>query len=201
VENLRILGRPKPEEYWEHRYREGGKSGPGSVGVSRDWKWSIIAKHVSLVDDVVDVGCGDISFWEGRTCERYVGIDISPTIVRRNAEKRPDWAFVAWRAERRLPLKGRVVLCLDVLFHILDDGTATKIMENLCEYSNEWVIVHAWWRNPFGEKADDGHYQAFRVLDKALFSRLGFDCVEEAAAPEEVNPYGAMYVFRKREPG
>jgi hypothetical protein len=65
---------------------------------------------VSLIDDVVDVGCGDLSLWEGRTCERYVGLDISPYVIRRNAEKRPDWAFIAWPAERRLPLRGRVGL-------------------------------------------------------------------------------------------
>ncbi len=149
------------------------------------------------MEDVVDIGCGDLSFWEGRTCERYFGVDISPHIIKRNAEKRPGWAFVAWPAEGRLPLTGKVVLCLDVLFHILDDMKATKIMENLCEYSSEWVIVHAWWRNPLGEKVNDGVYQAFRPLDKTLFSRLGFDLVEEAPAPEEVNPYGAMYIFRK----
>ena len=150
---------------------------------------------------MVDVRCGDLLFWEGRTCERYIGLDISPSIIRRNAEKRPGWAFVASPAERRLPLRGRVVLCLDVLFHILDGATAAKIMENLCAYSGEWVIVHAWWRSPFGERVSDGRYQAFRPLDKDLFSRLGFDCVEESRAPEEVNPYGAMYVFRKKAPG
>jgi hypothetical protein len=200
VFSSRILGRSRSEEYWEKRYREGGKSGEGSVGRARDWKWSVIQKHVPIVEDVVDIGCGDVSFWEGRTCERYIGVDISAHIVRKNAEKRPGWAFVAWPAEKRLPLRGRVVLCMDVLFHILDDSTATRIMENLCEYSSEWVVVHAWWRNPLGGKASDGVYQAFRPLDKSLFSRRGFECVEEAPAPEEVNPYGAIYIFRKKEP-
>jgi hypothetical protein len=194
----RFLDRSKSGEYWERRYREGGKSGQGSVGPSREWKWSVIGKHVSPVDDVVDVGCGDLSFWEGRTCERYIGLDISPHITKRNSAMRPDWAFVAWPAERRLPLKGKLVLCLDVLFHIIDDATATRVMENLCEYSSEWIFVHAWWKNPLGDKANDGIYQAFRPMDKELFSRLGFDCVEEVPAPKEVNPYGAMYVFRKK---
>ncbi|MDA4127050.1 MAG: hypothetical protein OK452_07585 [Thaumarchaeota archaeon] len=198
MNSSRIFGGSKSEEYWEKRYRDGGKSGQGSVGLARDWKWSVIQKHVSQVEDVVDVGCGDLSFWEGRTCERYIGIDISPHIIRRNSEKRPDWAFVARPAEKRLPLRGRVVLCLDVLFHILDDETAMGIMENLCEYSSEWVIIHAWWRNPFEGKVNDGLYQAYRPLDKALFSGRGFDCVEESPAPEEVNPYGAMYIFKKR---
>ncbi|HEV2137359.1 MAG TPA: hypothetical protein VGR53_00790 [Nitrososphaerales archaeon] len=196
MDESRILGRPKSEEYWEKRYRQGGKSGKGSIGQARDWKWSVIDKHVSPVEDVVDIGCGDLSFWEGRTCERYFGIDISPHIIKRNTEKRPGWAFVSWPAEKHLPLKGRVVLCLDVLFHILDDKTATRIIENLCEYSKEWVVVHAWWRNPLGQKLSDGVYQAFRPLDKTLFSRLGFDLVEETPDPEEVNPYGAMYVFK-----
>jgi hypothetical protein len=177
VNSSRIFGGSKSEEYWEKRYRDGGKSGQGSVGMARDWKWSVIQKHVPQVEDVVDVGCGDLSFWEGRTCERYIGIDISPHIIRRNSEKRPDWAFVARPAEKRLPLRGRVVLCLDVLFHILDDETAMGIMENLCEYSSEWVIIHAWWRNPFEGKVNDGLYQAYRPLDKALFSGRGFDCV------------------------
>jgi hypothetical protein len=55
--------------------------------------------------------------------------------------------------------------------------------------------------HPLGGKVNDGVYQGFRPLDKALFSRRGFDCVEEAQAPEEVNPYGAMYIFRKKALG
>ena len=72
-------------EYWEQRYSKGDTSGPGSIGKAREWKWSIIDEEIPLIDSVIDLGCGNLAFWEGRCPPKdYVGIDISPTIIRKN---------------------------------------------------------------------------------------------------------------------
>lgn len=76
-------------QYWENRYRKGGTSGAGSTGEYRKWKWGIIESYVGNVDDVLDVGCGDLSFWEGRDCPKYLGLDISPTIIEKDRQLRP----------------------------------------------------------------------------------------------------------------
>ena len=82
------------DSYWEERYASGSDSGKGSIGDIRKWKWSIINTYLHHVKEVIDIGCGDLSFWEGVKCLDYVGIDISPTIIKANMAKRPDWIFI-----------------------------------------------------------------------------------------------------------
>jgi hypothetical protein len=142
-------------EYWEHRYGCGGSSGPGSVGTEREWKWSIIDSHVKDLDDVVDIGCGDLSFWEDRSLNlprdfHYFGLDISRSVIERNRTRHSGWTFQVGNASEPIPnLQGRIVLCLDVLFHILDDAAYTRILDNLACYSLEWIFASTWSRNPF----------------------------------------------------
>ena len=112
--------------------------------------------------------------------------------------KRPSWSFIVSKGERLLPVSGKVVLCLDVLFHILDQDAYSQTIQNICAYSEERVFVHTWHKNPLGNRSSDGLYLAFRPLDKELFSRAGFDCVAEETSPSNVNPYGAMFVFKRR---
>jgi len=137
-------------DYWEQRYSKGGTSGRGSVGKSREWKWRHIHAYAGVMDDVIDVGCGDLRFWEGRDCAKYVGIDISPTILEKNIHERPQWSFILMDAQT--PIKGigaRIVLCLDLLHHIMDDSSYIRILENLCTYSKEWIFIFTWAENPF----------------------------------------------------
>ena len=140
-------------EYWESHYRFDGSSGEGSIGKNREWKWSVINSYVGNFDNVVDIGCGDLSFWEGRELSEnfsYFGIDISPTIVMRNQKRYPTWRFYVGDASVQVPdIKGRVVFCLDMLFHIMDDERYVRILENLARYSLEWIFVFTWFKNPF----------------------------------------------------
>ena len=141
------------EQYWEQRYFTGGTSGPGSVGVEKAWKWSLIDQFVPVLDHVLDVGCGDLSFWEGRDCVDYVGIDISKTVIEKNLKKRPTWQFINANAAKRIDgLKKEVVFCLDVLFHIMDTKMLLKILRNLCYYSTDYIFIHTWKNNPFDKK-------------------------------------------------
>jgi len=137
--------------YWEQRYATGGTSGAGSIGKIREWKWRIIRQYVGDPEEVLDVGCGDLSFWEGRNCASYVGIDIAPSVLVRNRQRRPTWAFIAATASVRIKVRRRVVFCLDLVFHILDDDEYFAILDNLCEYTGEWLFIFTWRRNPFGK--------------------------------------------------
>ena len=69
------------EKYWNNRYELGGTSGPGSISINRDWKWKIIQKYCNDPNDIIDVGCGDLSFWDGKNCANYIGIDISESYI------------------------------------------------------------------------------------------------------------------------
>lgn len=208
--------------YWEEHYRRGGDSGEGSSGAVRDYKWQVISKF-SKLQDVIDIGCGDLQLWEGRGCVNYLGLDISPTVIKKNQEKRPDWKFIVFDSSASLPLKADTVLCLEMLFHVLDEQVFIKTIKNLCEYSSNWIFIYTWKENPFADwhirkqavwnlckrvkflKAfrmlfrydTDGIYQKYRKFDGYLeiFKKADFTLV----SVEQKYDFGAMYVFKRDE--
>ena len=185
--------------YWETRYAQGGNSGEGSIGRYRRWKWAIINRYAPNLARVIDIGCGDLTFWEKKRLPEYIGIDISKTIINRNIEAHPHSKFIHAPAEITIPgLQAPTVLCLDLLFHIMNDAAYTQILKNICEHSTDKIFIYTWMKNPWKNKATDGKYQTFRRLELQLplFYEQGFDLVERVPCPFDV---GAMYVFQYKE--
>ncbi|MBA3044795.1 MAG: class I SAM-dependent methyltransferase [Euryarchaeota archaeon] len=202
------------KDYWEERYKQGKGSGEGSIGSYKKWKWEIIKHHVKDLDDILDVGCGDLSFWEGQDCQKYTGIDFSSIIIENNQKLHPDWKFIVASASDQLNVSARIVLCLDVLFHIMDENTYIKILNNLGLWSNEWLLIFTWEKNPFDKrkgirkiltkpKVTDGAYQYYRDFSKYvnILESHGFILLEtrsiDLSPSDESRPIGAMYVFKK----
>jgi SAM-dependent methyltransferase len=210
--------------YWNKRYAANGNSGPGSVGLSRAWKWGVITRYRADYENssVLDVGCGDLSFWEQRELPAsYVGIDMSEVVIHRNQATYGSSTahFINCRAEERQPISAPVVFCFDVLFHVMDEQQYVAILENLCAYSQDYLFVYTWIRNPFRDplvvsnlvrrlKFRDivngivsGHdrYQKYRdfSLYLPIFEARGFR-LEAVELPGMINPYAAMMVFRIR---
>jgi Methyltransferase domain len=208
--------------YWNGRYAANGTSGSGSVGLSRAWKWGVIARHCPdwKASSVIDVGCGDLSFWEGRDLPAsYLGIDMSEVIVQRNQAKHgsANVRFTNCRAEERQPASASMVFCFDMLFHVLDEQQYAAILENLCSYSQDYLFVYTWIRNPLrdpltvwrlasrlklrdamtGLISSRDRYQMYRDFSLYLpvFERRGLR-LEAVELPNMINPYAAMMVFR-----
>lgn len=209
-------------EYWEERYSGGRTSGAGSVGKLREWKWKIIDGVVGPLGGVVDVSCGDLSFWENRDCEKYIGIDVSETVISQDRVRRPSWRFVCAPAEIKQNIKGETVLCMDVLFHIMDDDKYDCILSNLVSYSTHWIVVSTWYENPlsmnklrvigalfgqgklgpavrfaFSDSTTDFTYQKYRVFGSHLqtFEKSGFRLVRTAKHP----PSDGLFIFSNKE--
>lgn len=141
------------EKYWNQRYIKGGISGTGSRGDEREWRWNLIKEYVPSVDEIVDVGCGDLAFWEGKDCRDYTGIDISKTIIESNRLKRPNWKFINASSEIYIEsLQKECVICLGVLFHIMDEDVFRSTLKNICKYSNKYIVIYTWIENPFNRK-------------------------------------------------
>jgi 2-polyprenyl-3-methyl-5-hydroxy-6-metoxy-1,4-benzoquinol methylase len=208
-------------EYWEKRYSRGGTSGAGSVGKTREWKWKVIDGVVGPLDSVVDVSCGDLSFWENRDCEKYVGIDISETVISLDRVRRPSWTFVCAPAENKQDVKGKTVFCMDVLFHIMDDDKYDRILSNLVSYSTHWIVVSTWYENPLAtnrlrvigalvgqgklgpavrfalsNSTTDFAYQKYRVFENynQTFEQRGFKLVHTETQP----PSQGLYIFSNK---
>ncbi|MCX6648462.1 MAG: hypothetical protein NTV61_03635 [Candidatus Bathyarchaeota archaeon] len=209
-------------DYWNDRHQRGRSSGAGSIGLIREWKWAVIQSTTSSrVDHVIDYGCGDLSFWGNYNCEDYVGIDVSPAILERNRKLRPGWQFYTPSSVGETEPRP-IVLCLDVLFHILPEKDFTDILENLCSLSTRYIFVYTWKMTPFSfsylfrqavrerrlegvikalrylKNSDtDGKYEKFRPMSDyfTLFERRGFINVDTLT---RVDDLGAMYIFEKR---
>lgn len=214
--------------YWDALYRRGGTSGAGSVGALRAWKWQVLEKSGADLQHVIDVGCGDLSFWEGRRCADYLGIEQSADRCQRNKAERPDLRCLPIDAAGYLPLlpQAPTVMCFDMLFHIMNPTDYISILRNISRYSSDYVFVYTWARNPFAEPlmrvkaaavqarrrhwgnvrellidhpVTDGEYQYYRNFPAVQKYIEHHRCVDVQCPPESVDPYGAMWVFRRRE--
>ena len=209
-------------EYWEKRYSGGGTSGAGSVGPLREWKWQVIDRVLGRPKSVVDVCCGDLTFWEDRDCENYTGIDTSRAVIERDRAARPSWRFLCAPAETKQDVKGEVVFCMDVLFHIMEDDKYDRIISNLAGYSTRWIVISTWYDNPlakgrlrvvqallaqgrvgsavrfaFSDSTTDFMYQKYRVFESHLemLKGRGFRLVHSATRP----PSQGLYIFSCKE--
>jgi len=181
-------------EYWESHYSSGGASGEGSVGDSREAKWRFISEYVDVRDKtVLDVGCGDLSFWEGKDCRSYTGIDFSESVVEKDRTIRPSWRFIAGDASADHHVSGQVVLCLDMLFHIMSDDSYRRVLANLAHWTEEWLFIFTWFRSPFGRRATDGRYQYYRPLLESLDVLAPLTLVRT----RQYDSIGALYVFKR----
>lgn len=132
----------EPRSYWNKRYKVGGTSGKGSIGQERSEKWDIINQYVDMTGlRVLDIGCGDLSFWEGRAIpEDYIGADVSDEIIRKNRQKYPTKKFIRSNGQNLENIPVDVVLCLDVLFH-LKKSDFFELLKRLDTQDAKWLVI------------------------------------------------------------
>ncbi len=200
---------PDMKGFWDQHYRDGRGSGSGSVGVIRAWKWSIINECVlgggHILDDVIDVGCGDLVFWRDTFPAKYTGIDISEYQIEKNM-LHPNYKqymkFICAPAEIYISMdKSPVVLCMDVLQHILDDSAFKLIIYNLTQYSSKWIFIHAWTKNPWKHQVTDGVYQTYRNFNDYtdIIENEGFKLINRYSSDLGEHWVSTLFVFRKEE--
>jgi ubiquinone/menaquinone biosynthesis C-methylase UbiE len=188
--------------YWDNRYQTGGTSGCGSIGELRDWKWGIIKKYNPELTSVIDIGCGDMRFWDNQPLPSdYTGIDISETIIKRNKQKYPEGKFNVASSTELLPITSDSVFCLDMLFHIMEKDDYIKTLENCCIYSKKYIFIYTWLINPlkkwiFFEKEKDSYERYYDpILLQGITTSKGFSCI--AREQNTIDKYGAMFIFKK----
>ena len=197
------------EKFWDKKYREGGRSGRGSVGLYRNWKWNKIKAEIGIsYSSLVDVGCGDLSFFDHphgkkmfkQHIFKYLGIDISKEIIERNRLKYPQFEFEVLPAHiEKAGLRSQVVFALDLLFHLMKDGEFELALENLCRYASQFLVIYTWAKNPFEQQGivTDGKSQYYRNLWEYMhiFSRNNMQMIKQFQVPYD--PYGKLYIFRR----
>jgi hypothetical protein len=129
-------------EYWNNRYASGGDSGYGSYDEQLEKKlnWITPLEYKTITE----VGCGDFNFGLhllARHPSRYLGLDISDVIIKKNQEKYDGIPFALMRHE--VPT-GELILCVDVLFHILDDKDYARTLIMLKNAWTKYLVITAY---------------------------------------------------------
>jgi|GEM_PF-6599190 len=135
------------KSYWDERYKA-GNSGQGSYGEFADFKFQQI-KKIDGISSILDVGFGDLniglkiaSFFPKAF---YLGLDISETALQKAESRNLDKRFRFELIENSIFFcPSDLVLCLDVLFHINQDGDYENILKNLKQSWEKHLFLTAY---------------------------------------------------------
>jgi hypothetical protein len=117
------------KDYWDSRYSSGGDSGYGSYDgqLTKKLHW---LDNLS-VHSIFEIGCGDFNFGSNLLKQypsaSYTGYDISDYIIDKNKR---DYPYHEWIKRGPFP-DVDLTLCIDVLFHVLDDNEYSTLLINL----------------------------------------------------------------------
>ena len=175
--------------YWERRYKTGGTSGAQH---HRDWEWETITKYIADGDTILDVGCGDMKFWNGLYMPHYLGVDVSETVIE---QARSVGYNVLCMDALNADFEPRdVVLCLNLLFHLMTVEEFRLMLTNLNRWTAKYLIVTNWCREP---EQYNRRYQRFTPIRDHLDRLSGLHVVESTCWP--VHPFLKLYVFERNQ--
>ena len=134
------------KSYWNNRYKNGGNSGDGSYGYLKDYKLDIINNFIQdkNIDSIIDLGCGDGNQIDGLDINKYYGYDVSETIIKKCKElykNKSNFKFFISNQENYI--KSDLGISLDVIYHLVEDHIYKEYLNNLCEYSNKYIIIYS----------------------------------------------------------
>lgn len=138
------------KKWWEKRYSLGYNSGPGSRGMAAQHKADIINEFIEKhsINSVVEFGCGDGYNLSLIRYKNYLGFDVSETALRlcrvmfKNDVSKTFRFYdpIVFDNKNLTPVD--LVVCLDVLFHILDETEYNKVLDDMFAYSPSYVILY-----------------------------------------------------------
>ncbi len=135
------------EEFTGLTYEEAKRYCGTPTNKMKPWDISIInlmldrAKEIG--GSILDVGCGTGRVAREYSWEKYIGVDISPIIVRVAREINPEYKFKVMNAEK-LKFKDNsfdVVMCGGVLPHMPSEKVAVKIVGEMARVCRKLLLI------------------------------------------------------------
>lgn len=147
---------PGSQSYWERRYEQGGNSGDGSYGILAEFKAEVLNNFIAEngINSVIEFGCGDGHQLGLLHCERYTGIDVSPTAIQTCTTKYgsdPTKYFLLAAPGTRYP-SAAMAMSLDVIYHLVEDDVFETYMETLFASAERFVVIYSSNGNPVWPK-------------------------------------------------
>lgn len=191
------------KSYWEQRYAEGGTSGAGSYGAQATWKAEIVNGWVKQHDvrSVVDLGCGDGNQLGLAEYPRYLGLDVSPTAIKRcvelfgTDESKSFLAYdpTAWHDPAGWA-RADLALSLEVLFHLVEEPVFTGYLELLFASAERFVVICA-------RDADlpGGPHERYRPFTPWIAANAPeWQLLEQVSPPAGVHLVSDLYLFARQ---
>ena len=202
-------------DYWENRYAEGGTSGTGSYGPLALFKAEVLNEFVRErgVQSVLEFGCGDGSQLSLAKYPSYIGLDVSPSAIRRCIDRfggDPDKSFFVYdcRAfqDHRRVFKSDLVLSLDVIFHLVEFEIYDRYLTQLFAAADRLVVIYS--SNQDLDNTGGRHERHRRFTDWTSQKAVGWRLVlkvdnrypYEPARSEETS-LADFYVFERTPSG
>jgi SAM-dependent methyltransferase len=148
---LRRYTFPGSRRYWERRYARGGTSGAGSEGAHARFKAEFLNMFVARhnVTSVVEFGCGDGQQLSLANYPRYLGLDISPTVLARTMARfsgDPTKSFIFYTPSRFSDpcrfISADLAISLDVVYHLVEDGVYYLHLRHVFGAARRFVVLY-----------------------------------------------------------
>lgn len=191
-------------DYWEKRYRRGGTSGRGSYGAAAAFKATFINRFVKneSVRSVIEFGCGDGNQLSLAVYPRYIGLDVSCSVVERCREwfkgdttksffLYHPFAFV----DRHGLFRAELAMSLDVIYHLVEDAIYDKYMEHLFNAATRYVVVFSTNHDELCVQKHMRHRQFTATVDSrytewTLVENISLEKVKQSSGAE-------IFVFQR----
>ena len=139
-------------QYWENRYAAGGNSGEGSYNKLAKFKADFLNNFVAnnRIKRVVEFGCGDGNQLLLANYPRYIGLDVSSTIIKQVTNKflgDETKSFFLYNSDCFQDnlgiINGDLTLSLDVIYHLIEDDVYQAYMLHTFDSSSRYVIIYS----------------------------------------------------------
>lgn len=158
-------------QYWEDRYRTKGDSGDGSYGRLAQFKADIINAFVKEqnIESVIEFGCGDGAQLTLMDYPRYIGVDVSETILETCKKRFSSDSSKQFLLNENVPTfnpKCDLSLSLDVIYHLVEDNVFEDYMTALFGAASKWVIIYSSNKNDPANFAHVKHRMFTKWIDE-----------------------------------
>ena len=136
------------QQYWENRYKSGRDSGAGSYGDEAEYKALIINTIIDEfeIKTIQEVGVGDgnnLQYYNIK--EYYIGYDISQEAINICLQKFTDNTKYFFTTDKhKLGFNADLCLCLDVLFHQVEDNLYEETLDLLFKTNAKFVLIYSY---------------------------------------------------------
>jgi cyclopropane fatty-acyl-phospholipid synthase-like methyltransferase len=189
--------------YWEKRYASGGTSGAGSYGAAAHWKAEVVNRWVAEngVTSVLDLGCGDGNQLGLAKYPRYLGLDVSPSAVRRciqqyGADSTKSFAAFdpsAWHDPAGW-FRADLALSMEVIFHLVEDEVLDSYLHQLFDAAERFVVICA-----YDGRMPARAYEHHRPFTPWVAQHApDWELVQHEQHPAEIDLLSDLYLYRRR---